>query len=40
VEDVLDHPDKAREMAERGYEKVQGETYDARVEEVLEVIGA
>jgi hypothetical protein len=40
VEDVLDHPDKAREMAERGYEKVKGETYDARVEEVLEVVGA
>jgi len=40
VEDVLDHPEEAREMAERGWKKVQGETYDARVEELLEVVGA
>ena len=40
VEDVLDHPEEAAEMAERGYRKVKGETYDARVEEILEVVNA
>jgi spore maturation protein CgeB len=39
VESVLDRPEEAKEMAERGWKKVRGETYDARVEEVLEVIG-
>ena len=40
VEEVLEHPDEAEEMAERGWKKVQGETYDARVEQILEVVGA
>lgn len=42
VEQVLyykEHPEKARAMAERAYANVQGETYDARVEQILKECG-
>lgn len=34
-----DNPEKAREIAENGYRKVQGHTYDARVTQVLKECG-
>jgi len=36
---LLAHPKEAEEMAQAGYEAVQGHTYDARVQEILEVTG-